>query len=379
MADTVGNAAIGSVLSIDDGFLKKLEAIDNKIKDIQRSSSEMTKSVDGNFKMLATGGADAFLRKLAEISSAMDGIGNGVGKIASSGFGTATSAATGFGTSVAGVASQVDRVAAQLRTVGGDGAGALMSARANAEQFANAMKGFDTTSIAKLKENIKSLSEDLANNDYPKNIQQQKVEILKLLQEELRVAMMTQAKREANQQQSLDRMIKAEEAYQKRLAAQQKKNVTYEGALSFAGTATTINDRVKAIEYLREARARLSSTDTNYTTILERLNAEIKRLDAANRDAVASSKNYGTSVESLTKTHSRLLDTAGQLKRAFALIFSVSQIRNYISSIAQVRGEFELQQRSLQALLGDTRAANAIFNKTVALAVQSPYQIKDLV
>lgn len=372
MADTVGNAAIGSVLSIDDGFLKKLEAIDNKIKDIQKSSSEMTRAVDGNFKMLATGGADAFLKKLVEISSAMDGIGNGVGKIASSGFGTATSAATGFGTSVAGVASQVDRVAAQLRAVGGDGAGALMSARANAEQLANAMKGFDTTSIAKLKENIKSLSEDLAQNEYPKAIQQQKVEILKLLQEELRVAMMTQAKREANQQQSLDRMIKAEEAYQKRLAAQQKKNVTYEGALSFAGTATTINDRVKAIEYLREARAKLSTTDADYTNKLERLNAEIKRLDAANKDAVASSKN-------LKEIHSRLLDTAGQLKRAFALMFSVSQIRNYISSIAQVRGEFELQQRSLQALLGDTRAANAIFNKTVALAVQSPYQIKDLV
>ena len=493
MADTVGNAAIGSVLSIDDGFLKKLEAIDNKIKDIQKSSSEMASSVEGNFKMLATGSADAFLKKLVEISSAMDGIGNGVGKIASSGFGTATSAATGFGTSVAGVASQVDRVAAQLRAVGGDGAGALMSARANAEQFANAMKGFDTTSIAKLKENIKSLSEDLTKNDYPKAIQQQKVEILKLLQEELRVAMMTQAKREANQQQSLDRMIKAEEAYQKRLAAQQKKtaeqykaqnysqntsyegslafaenvgtmnrrakaleylkvaraqlsaadadytaklerlnteierldaanknamttqakrdesrqrqleksikaeeayqkktaelykktaeqykaqnyarNTTYEGSLSFAETANTINRRVKAIEYLREARARLSTTDADYTKKLERLNAEIKRLDAANKDAVASSKN-------LKEIHSRLLDTAGQLKRAFALIFSVSQIRNYISSIAQVRGEFELQQRSLQALLGDTRAANAIFNKTVALAVQSPYQIKDLV
>lgn len=493
MADTVGNAAIGSVLSIDDGFLKKLEAIDNKIKDIQKSSSDMARSVDGNFKMLATGGADAFLKKLVEISSAMDGIGNGVGKIASSGFGTATSAATGFGTSVAGVASQVDRVAAQLRTVGGDGAGALMSARVNAEQFANAMKGFDTTSIAKLKENIKSLSEDLTKNDYPKAIQQQKVEILKLLQEELRVAMMTQAKREANQQQSLDRMIKAEEAYQKRLAAQQKKtaeqykaqnysqntsyegslafaenvgtinrrakaleylkvaraqlsaadadytaklerlnteierldaanknamttqakrdesrqrqleksikaeeayqkktaelykktaeqykaqnyarNTTYEGSLSFAETANTINRRVKAIEYLREARAKLSTTDADYANKLERLNAEIKRLDAANKDAVASSKN-------LKEIHSRLLDTAGQLKRAFALMFSVSQIRNYVSSIAQVRGEFELQQRSLQALLGDTRAANAIFNKTVALAVQSPYQIKDLV
>ena len=197
-------------------------------------------------------------------------------------------------------------------------------------------------------------------------------------------AMTTQAKRDESRQRQLERSIKAEEAYQKKTAELYKKtaeqykaqnyarNTTYEGSLSFAETANTINRRVKAIEYLREARARLSTTDTDYTNKLERLNAEIKRLDAANKDAVASSKN-------LKEIHSRLLDTAGQLKRAFALIFSVSQIRNYISSIAQVRGEFELQQRSLQALLGDTRAANAIFNKTVALAVQSPYQIKDLV
>ena len=44
-------------------------------------------------------------------------------------------------------------------------------------------------------------------------------------------------------------------------------------------------EMLKAIEYLREARARLSSTAANYTAILERLNAEIKRLDAANKEA----------------------------------------------------------------------------------------------
>ena len=102
-------------------------------------------------------------------------------------------------------------------------------------------------------------------------------------------------------------------------------------------------------------------------------------MDKLNRDAVASSKNLGTAYESLTKSHRNLLDTAGQLQRAFALMFSVSQIRNYINQIAKVRGEFELQQRSLEAILQNKTKADEIFNKTVALAVQSPFQIKDLI
>ena len=44
-----------------------------------------------------------------------------------------------------------------------------------------------------------------------------------------------------------------------------------------------------------------------------------------------------------------------------------------------MRGEFELQQRSLQAILQNKSQADQIFNKTVQLAVKSPFQIKELV
>lgn len=73
------------------------------------------------------------------------------------------------------------------------------------------------------------------------------------------------------------------------------------------------------------------------------------------------------------------MDTAGQLSRQLALLFSVSQIEGYISKLAKVRGEFELQQRSLQAILQNKSQADQIFNKTVQLAVKSPFQIKELV
>jgi hypothetical protein len=73
------------------------------------------------------------------------------------------------------------------------------------------------------------------------------------------------------------------------------------------------------------------------------------------------------------------MDTAGQLSRQLALVFSVSQIEGYISKLANVRGEFELQQRSLEAILQNKAQADQIFNKTVQLAVKSPFQIKELV
>lgn len=210
------------------------------------------------------------------------------------------------------------------------------------------------------------------------------------------------AEQAANQKRIFDEQVRASEASRRRMAqiaAEQRKfeaqqrsqkqdmyssvfsvqNVSYKGAMTEAKYASTINERLRALELLKAARANLSTEEANYAKKLGEINHEIKRLDKANRDAVQSSKNLGSAYESMTKHHRRLLDTAGQLQRAFALMFSVSQIRNYITQIARVRGEFELQQRSLEALLQNKTQADLIFNKTVALAVKSPFQIKDLV
>lgn len=150
------------------------------------------------------------------------------------------------------------------------------------------------------------------------------------------------------------------------------RNTTYAGALSFAEDANTINRRTQAIKYLQEARAALSATDSEYASKLRTLNDRIKQLNAANNEAIAGSKN-------LVNEHRRLFDITGQLSRSFALLFSVSQIRGYIANVATVRGEFEMSQRSLEAILQNKTQADEIFAKTVELAVKSPFRIKDLV
>lgn len=394
----VDNTTIGSVLTIPSDLISNLEKVDEKIKKIQESSRATASTFNTQFASM-TSNTNFLINNLDRIISQLGTIG-GAAQTASQatqgmgqGMGAASQGATSFGNSITSVIQAINQMIGHLQQTGQIGTSSLMAAKLAADKLMEAMQYKNTGSIALIKEEISGIDKQLKDTEnlLTKTQQDALVERKRLLQEELKEAQRTQKEREVNLQRTLDRMSSAEQKYQKQLEQSYKKtaeqyraqnyasNTTYEGSVKFAESANTINRRLKAIEYLREARAKLTTQDGEYAKKLEEINAAIKRLDKANRDAVASSKNLGTAYESLTKSHHNLLDTAGQLQRAFALMFSVSQIRGYISQIAKVRGEFELQQRSLEAILQNKTEADAIFNKTVALAVQSPFQIKDLI
>lgn len=394
----IDNTSIGSVLTIPDGLISNLEKVDARIKNIQESARATGATFNTQFAGM-TSNTNFLINNLDKIIGQLNTIGTaaqtasqatqGMGQ----GMGSATQGMSGFGTSITNVTQLINQMIGQLQSSGQIGTSQIMAVKLAWDKLQEAMQYKNTGNIAMITDEIKGIDKQLKDTEnlLTKTEQDALVERKRLLQEELKEAQRTQKEREVNLQRTLDRMFSAEQKYQKQLEQGYKKtaeqyraqnyasNTTYEGSVKFAESANTINRRLKAIEYLREARAKLTTQDGEYAKKLEEINAAIKRLDKANRDAVASSKNLGTAYESLTKHHRSLMDTAGQLQRAFALMFSVSQIRGYISQIAKVRGEFELQQRSLEAILQNKTEADAIFNKTVALAVQSPFQIKDLI
>lgn len=158
------------------------------------------------------------------------------------------------------------------------------------------------------------------------------------------------------------------------LAKQQElaRRTTPQGALDYSKNTKSLKENVQAIEYLKKARLSLNTTDANYRNTLNQINQAIAKHNQALQQAGVQSQNLAT-------RHRNLMDIAGQLQRKLALVFSVSQIEGYISKLANVRGEFELQQRSLQAILQNKSQADKIFNKTVQLAIKSPYKIRELV
>ena len=75
----------------------------------------------------------------------------------------------------------------------------------------------------------------------------------------------------------------------------------------------------------------------------------------------------------------KLGDAARKVRQIAGTIFSVQALMGYGNKLIQIRGEFEMQHRSLQVLLQDVDKANELWDKTVALAVKSPFRVKDLV
>lgn len=142
--------------------------------------------------------------------------------------------------------------------------------------------------------------------------------------------------------------------------------------LGESASAVSINQRIVAIHNLKNSLKDLDTTDKEYKNNVAKVNAEIARL-------TKELNGLGVASNSVQKSHRNLMDVSGQLARKMALVFSVSQIQGYISKLVSVRGEFELQQKSLQVLLQNKDEANKLWQQTVELAVKSPFRVSELV
>ena len=147
---------------------------------------------------------------------------------------------------------------------------------------------------------------------------------------------------------------------------------SYEGAIKTSDRAKTLAQEIQAVKNLEAARAKLNKTDADYERKLANINRHIKQhndnIDKATRGA-----------KELREEHQSLGQAAGGLGRMLASAFSIQAIRGYINQMVKVRGEMEMQQRALQAILQNKDEADAIWQKTIELAVRSPFRIKDLV
>ena len=75
------------------------------------------------------------------------------------------------------------------------------------------------------------------------------------------------------------------------------------------------------------------------------------------------------------QTQSRLMSELKGYALGYLSIHGASQL---ISSLVRVTGEFELQKTTLAAMLGDLNKAEGVLTRIQALAVESPFQFKEL-
>ncbi|MGM9970073.1 MAG: tape measure protein [Anaeroplasma sp.] len=200
----------------------------------------------------------------------------------------------------------------------------------------------------------------------------------KLAQKEKERQQKEEEKARARQQKEAEKQQKEEErkaiAYEKR--KQQVLNRWYSSspnrALKYSSNAKTLEEETKAVKYLIAARNKLSKEDKNYKSTVENLNKAIKQHIKNIKDTTGATQTFN-------KLQANATGLAQQLRRNLLMAFSISQLKGYLNNLIAIRGEFELQQRSLEAILQNKDKANEIWDKTISLAVQSPFTIKELV
>ena len=144
---------------------------------------------------------------------------------------------------------------------------------------------------------------------------------------------------------------------------------TYRGAMQFSKTARSIQEQTEAIKHLKTARANLSRNDFSSEKAYKRAINEI----------TVEIDNQQNSIKKLQFEYKLTQEIGSQFKTVMSNIFGLAAIKGYSNQLVKVRGEFELQHKSLQVLLQNKDEADRLWNQTVKLAVKSPFKVDELV
>lgn len=380
----MGNSALGAALSIPKSALDAIKEADQKLKDIQSTAKNTAAGVTKSFKSMAVG-TQPFLDALDKVIAKLNTI-NTSATSASSNLSNIGASAGSMSGNITQASQNIQQMVAQLSNMKGAGTSSIMQAVFAFRRLQEATKGASGMNIAELKKEIGAIDSILKDTSYnlTKADQDSLIKRKKTLQDELKYQQQMCEERVIARQKALDKMSSAEasfnakqrKSYSDRSKGYQEKNygqnTSYKGALDFSAAANTLNRQARAIEYLKEARMKLSQTDADYKQKLEALNAAIAQHTKNLKEAGVSSRN-------LTEQTSYMSGYISRWAQRMAFAFSVNTVQGFVEQIAAVRGRFELSQRSLEAILQNKSKADEIFNKTVELAIKSPFRIKDLV
>ena len=380
----MANSALGSALTIPQSALDAIERADKKLKDIQDTAKNTATSVTKSFDNMAIG-TKPFLDALDQVINKLNIVGASATN-ASGGLNNIGASAGTMSGNITQASMNVQNMVAQLSKMNGSGTSGIMQAVLAFQRLQEATKGASGMNIAELKQEIGAIDSMLKDVDYnlTKTDQDSLIKRKKMLQDELKYQQQMYEERAVAFQKALDKMVSAEQSYnnkQRKIYADRAKeyqtrnnnvNTTYQGALDFSASANTLNRHVRAIEYLKEARMKLSTADADYKQKLSTLNNAIAEHNNKLKEA-------GVNTRQLAEQTSYMAGYLSRWAQRMAFAFSINSIKGFVEQVAEVRGQFELSQRSLEAILQNKPKADEIFNKTVELAVKSPFRIKDLV
>ncbi len=363
---------LAKVLEIPDAVTAKMTDVTKKIKEIEDASNTMATQVNNAWKTLANGDIDSYLQKLKEVQNASSS-----SKIAidSTDITKAATEAEKWADAMQRVVEQASNYAATktatfaVQQEWNEALKALKlykEAELRASEMGMAVPQEAQDAIAKVKERVAELEETYGELAKSKKAAWAASDAKLEIQSAERVAKKKQQQIEDEKRlehTQLTRALKVEAANNRVLILAEKLSREQGKSQHYAGL-------IAELQRLQDEYKKLGNTkaDAERRGQLEQEMEQVRK----------SIQSADSSMRGLSNTTRGLFNNADQLSRAFALLFSVSQIRNYIRQIKDVTAEFEKQKIALGSLLQSQDKANELFGQITNLAVRSPFTIKEL-
>ena len=408
------NEITGYAIAID-GLVASIKAAENKFDDLAAKSEKTRTKIVAHFKEMGDNGVDYFIKKIEEAKKALGKLGDVKINLNTNIAATATQDADAINKLLAMMSQlsekQINRIGAaqggldtqkklneikELKNAEDERARALQASNNASMQQAKVMQEQRRTAAMQAIEEERqkqvavqqtAVATKAQANDTLAMLNEQRTRARMLQRENLESAnaykfLAEQEKTAAMQaiagekekqiaiQQTINEIKRMAKAYKMMPTAIRTTGVN--NLLQQSQGAVTINQRITAYKNLQNAVKDLDRTEQGWQTNLQKLNAEIER---QKRELSA----LGVSLENTKRQQRSLAEMATYLAKRMLVLFGIDQIKNYATRLVEIRGEFELENKSLQILLQNKVKANELWEKTVALAVESPFRVKQLV
>lgn len=346
----------GVGFGFDTSFLKNLELADKKIHDLMNGSNQMAKSVMSAFQQITSQGVVPYVKSLEQQLKVLESVKASITD-------SAGHAKRGFGAMKTDVMNATNAITQLVTTLKGTSEYQTQKAFHLDENVISRYKELKRTieNLEKVKKDAQNTKATSTNQEEVKNAQQTLRAVNKLLRDAKAEAKNIEVNSQAEAERAKTQLALAGARERNKIAERSP-----EGALNYARSLDT---NIKSLNTMRTAVSRLKSAQAN-------LNLNTSEGKKKYRELQKEIDKLEKQLGKTTKSHNTF---ARSLRQFAGTLVSIRTLHNYFTKLVDIRGEFEKQHKSLQVLIGDLDMANDIWGKTVALAVKSPFSVKELV
>lgn len=147
--------------------------------------------------------------------------------------------------------------------------------------------------------------------------------------------------------------------------------------LQMKGTSISSNNNI--IDELRRRQSKLNYTTTEGSKQYQEMERRIALLNKRKQEFIGTTNGVGNAINNTTssmKAQSSAINSLKNLARQYLGVYAVARVAQNIKDIT---GEFELQRVALGAIIQDQHKANQLFEEAKTQALESPFQVKDVV